>query len=328
MNRDHLTEVYVLCGFLGSGKSTLLTRLIQYERQRGRSIAVIMNELGEVSIDSSFVPQDMPLMELTEGCICCSLQGDLGIQLEQLLNNYHLDAIYIESTGAAQPFDLLDASTDPIVASLIEVRAVITVVDARLWAQLDTWTEDVQTLVKLQVKHADMIVLNKIDTLPVTSALPDINIQIDRLIDSIQQSNPRCRILPVSQSNIDLSMIQTVDRPERKAEDPQELRAHHPLHLSSITIKLNSPLDRHTFSKWLTRYSTYLYRAKGYIQLKDEPGLFLFQYANEQIIFTRFLLEQPYEPVLVLIGEKLPQDQMREELHQLQAASHALPFIP
>ncbi|MBM4764719.1 hypothetical protein GNT69_20930 [Bacillus sp. B15-48] len=74
----------ILSGFLGSGKSTLLQDLIQFEKNRGRRIGVLMNELGEISIDSAVVPSDTPLKEMLNGCICCTIQGELSFQLNPL----------------------------------------------------------------------------------------------------------------------------------------------------------------------------------------------------------------------------------------------------
>ena len=103
------TEVYLLSGFLGSGKTTLLKNLLQEEKLARRKVAVLMNELGNVSIDSDAVDEDIPLKELLDGCICCTIQDKLEAQLQGLLVESKPEVIYIEATGAAHPVEVLDA---------------------------------------------------------------------------------------------------------------------------------------------------------------------------------------------------------------------------
>ncbi|WP_054636596.1 GTP-binding protein [Thalassobacillus sp. C254] len=129
------TEIFILSGFLGSGKSTLLRRFLHKEHENGRQIAVLMNELGEKSIDSSVVPASTPLKEMLNGCICCTINGQLSQQLNSLLTEYKLDAIYIEATGAAHPIEIIDACTHPLLAGKVEIKSVLTLVDVKQWKE-------------------------------------------------------------------------------------------------------------------------------------------------------------------------------------------------
>jgi G3E family GTPase len=306
-----VTEVYLLCGFLGSGKSTLLSRLIGHEQDRGRKIAVIMNELGEVSIDSSFIPADLPLKELVDGCICCSLQDDLSSQIEQLLEEYAPDAIYIESTGAAQPVDIIDACTDPGIAARLEVRAVITIVDAKQWDERVRLQPEVRGLLVSQMKHASIIILNKVDTLFDPDRLAAIK-------ESMQLINTRALIVAAVRTEIDPAVLRAAQFTVSASGTHDEMHVHHHLHLRSFTYYPPRALERQAFENWLRRISGRLYRAKGYVHLKEKEGLFLFQYSYEQALFTRFLVDMPYEPVLVFIGEGLNPSRMESELSSLQ----------
>ena len=76
------TEIYILGGFLGSGKTTLLRNILQQEKEEGRKVAVLLNELGSVSIDSGLIDDNVPLKELVDGCICCTIQDKLEVQLD------------------------------------------------------------------------------------------------------------------------------------------------------------------------------------------------------------------------------------------------------
>ena len=116
------TEVYILGGFLGSGKTTLLRKILKQESEAGRKVAVLLNELGSVSVDSSLIGDDVPLKELFDGCICCTLQDKLEVQLHELLAENELDAVYIETTGAAHPVEVLDAIMSPLFAKTLIIR--------------------------------------------------------------------------------------------------------------------------------------------------------------------------------------------------------------
>ena len=110
-------EVYLLSGFLGSGKTTLLKHLLQQEKRIDRKVAVLMNELGRVSIDSDAVAEDVPLKELLDGCICCTIQDQLESQIQGLLTEAKPEVIYIEATGAAHPVEVLDGVASPLFRS-------------------------------------------------------------------------------------------------------------------------------------------------------------------------------------------------------------------
>src|SRR3954471_15453512 len=126
------TEVYILSGFLGSGKTTLLKTLLENERFLRRKTAVMMNELGKVSIDSEAArDEDVPLKELLGGCICCTIQDKLEAQLQGLLFESKPEVIYIEATGAAHPVEVLDAVVSPLFANQIQFKGIITIVDGK-----------------------------------------------------------------------------------------------------------------------------------------------------------------------------------------------------
>src|SRR4051812_13034464 len=160
----HKTEVYLLSGFLGSGKTTLLKNLLQAEKVEGRKVAVLMNELGSVSIDSDAVDNDIPLKELLDGCICCTIQDKLESQLQGVLVESKPEVIYIEATGAAHPVEVLDAVVSPIFADQIQFKGIITIVDGKQFLNRKTLSPQVQQLLVEQVKYANLLLINKTDT--------------------------------------------------------------------------------------------------------------------------------------------------------------------
>src|SRR5208283_3460733 len=152
--------VTVLTGFLGAGKTTLLNRILS--ERHGRRLAVIENEFGEVGVDNQLVVQsDEELFEMNNGCICCSVRGDLIRILGRLLKRKdRLDGILIETTGLANPAPVAQTFfTDDEMRPAFHLDAIVTVVDAKHVLQhLDSGDESVK-----QIAFADVILLNKTD---------------------------------------------------------------------------------------------------------------------------------------------------------------------
>lgn len=118
-------EINILSGFLGSGKTTLLQKILEKEQRGRKKVAVVMNEIGQVSIDSDSVPKNTPLKELLNGCVCCTLSDQLEVQISELLNQYDLDAIYIETTGIAHPIEVLDSCLSPLLAEKVRIHSLL-----------------------------------------------------------------------------------------------------------------------------------------------------------------------------------------------------------
>ncbi|WP_141502745.1 CobW family GTP-binding protein [Paenibacillus luteus] len=165
-NREQNIPVHLLSGFLGSGKTTLLGRLLDYYTAQGKKPAVIMNELGEINLDGQLVQDEVPMAEMLSGCICCTMRGDLGLEISTLINEHQPDVIFIESTGAANPMETLDGVTEAAMYKAIDLRSVITVVDGP--ALLERSRESKGRTFKLmqeQIRCATILLLNKVDKL-------------------------------------------------------------------------------------------------------------------------------------------------------------------
>jgi G3E family GTPase len=307
-------DIFILSGFLGSGKSTLLKELIQSEKRKGRRIGVLMNELGDVSIDSAIVPNDTPLTEMLNGCICCSIQGELSLQLNLLLEEHELDVIYIEATGAAHPLEVVDACTHPILASRVRIKAVITVVNAKQWYE-NKMSIKLKKLLIEQVKYADIILINKKDQVEESI--------LDSIKESIEEINNQAIISSVVFAKWDPSFLQAQDQQIETSSKTFEnhnhdSHVHNHLHLRTVSIPVHKPIDRIQFLQWLEGLKGQLHRAKGFIYLKEAPGLFLFNYAYGDPVLERYPIEKRYDPVLVFIGEALDKEDIKQGVSNLQ----------
>ena len=128
----------LLFGFLGSGKTTLARRLLE-ERAGDVPMAVIVNEFGDVSIDGQILEgRAIDMVELTSGCVCCTLKGSLLNAIEELEERAGVEQIVVEATGVAQPSDMLDTLDDPTLKTSLDVGPLVTVVDASKFAKIRT----------------------------------------------------------------------------------------------------------------------------------------------------------------------------------------------
>lgn len=305
-------DIFVLSGFLGSGKSTLLNDLVQGEKNRGRRIGVLMNELGDISIDSSAVPKDTPLKEMLNGCICCSIQGELSLQLKLMLEEHDLDVIYIEATGAANPLDVVDACTHPVLAEKVTIKTVITTVNAKQWHE-NKMSIKLRKLLIAQVKFADVVLINKIDQVS--------NNVLDAVQKNIEEINNQAIISHALFAKINPSLLyskEDLHLKRRTTKTINESHVHHHLHVRTVSISVENPIDRIKFLLWLKTIQGQLYRVKGFIHLKETPGLFLFNFSYDDSVFERYKAEKEYRPVLVFIGEELDKNNIEEELLKLQ----------
>ena len=240
--------VTVITGYLGSGKTTLLNHILT--QQHGRKVAVIVNEFGEVGIDGQLIVQDSDeqLIEFNNGCLCCTVRGDLIETITKLRERAgELDAILIETTGLADPAPV--ASTFFVseeVRSGTRLDAFVTVVDAiNLEQNLEQSVEAQE-----QVAFADIVLINKIDL-----ATDEAVARIERKVRSL---NPLARIHRSAQGVIDLALILDSNAFQLEAKlqvDPAFLEDHEHEHdpaISSFVLRESRPIDMNRFMTWMT----------------------------------------------------------------------------
>jgi G3E family GTPase len=183
--------VSVLTGFLGAGKTTLLNRILT--GKHGWKVAVIENEFGEIGVDNQLVmATEEDLIVMNNGCVCCTVRGDLIKTLNDLLRRPEkFDAILIETTGIADPSPVIQSFfIDDDLKAQLRLDAVITLVDARhIWQHLETNHE-----AREQIAYGDVVLLNKTDL-----ATPE---DLDRLEKQVRELNtgPRTRTFPSTRS--------------------------------------------------------------------------------------------------------------------------------
>ena len=269
--------VTVLTGYLGAGKTTLLNRILT--EQHGKRYAVIVNEFGEIGIDNDLVVgADEEVFEMNNGCVCCTVRGDLIRIMDGLVKRRgKFDAIIVETTGLADPAPVAQTFfVDQDVGEAARLDAVVTVADAK-WLS-DRLADAPEA--KNQIAFADVILLNKSDLVS--------GDDLDRVEGRIRAINPwakvhrteRCAI-PLDQvldrNAFDLSRILDIE-PDFLEEGHHH---HHDEQMQSVSAKIDGPVDPEKFMPWISNLTQVqgpdILRCKGIVAFPDEPKRFVFQ---------------------------------------------------
>lgn len=191
------TPVYILSGFLGSGKTTLLQRLLAFWQEQGLRPAVIMNEIGDVNLDGQLVSGEVPMAEMLGGCICCTIRADLSLQMSQLIAEERPDVVVIEATGAGNPLEIFDAVTEVSLYLKLDIKPMITVVDAAHLADLHASQKGkTYRLMLEQIRCGSVLILNKIDLIGEKRQ--------EEIAEFLRQANPFAGIVPAVKCQVDL----------------------------------------------------------------------------------------------------------------------------
>ncbi len=305
--------VTVLTGYLGAGKTTLLNRILTHEH--GKKVAVIVNEFGEVGIDNQLViDADEEIFEMNNGCICCTVRGDLIRIIGNLMQRRDkFDHLVIETTGLADPAPVIQTFfVDEDIQSELALDAVITVVDAKhIWQH---WESDEA---QEQIAFADVILLNKID-LVTENELAELE---RRILDM----NAMVKIYRTQNSNLEIESILGVkafDLDRALQVDPEFLNedAHeHDESVYSFAIVEDQPLDGDKLSSWVNELlqtkGPDIFRMKGILNLAGEANRFVFQ--GVHMIFDGrsdrpWKSEETRRSELVFIGRNLDEAELRK----------------
>jgi G3E family GTPase len=304
--------VTVLTGYLGAGKTTLLNRILTHEH--GKKVAVIVNEFGEVGIDHQLVVNtDEEIFEMNNGCICCTVRGDLIRMISNLMQRRdRFDHIVIETTGLADPAPVIQTFfMDDEVKAQTRLDAVVTVVDAKHIA-LHWDAEEVQE----QVAFADVILLNKIDLVT-----PETLTELEQKIRSM---NALCKIHRTRDAAIEMDEIlgvQAFDLARALTIDPEFLgeEAHeHDESVYSIAIVEPGVADGAKLQAWIAELlrtqGPDIFRMKGILNIQGDDRRYVFQ--GVHMMFDgapdrAWRADETRKNELVFIGRNLDQMQLQ-----------------
>ena len=320
--------VTVLTGYLGAGKTTLLNRILSEDH--GRKFAVIVNEFGEIGIDNDLVVgADEEVFEMNNGCICCTVRGDLIRIVEGLLKRKgKFDAILVETTGLADPAPVAQTFfVDADVRDAASLDAVVTVADAKwLGERLKDSPE-----AKNQIAFADVIILNKTD-LVAGDELREVEARIRAINPYAELHKTMNCTVPLDavlgRNAFDLDRILEIEPEFLDGEDDRDhehehahhgLKHYHDEDMQSVSLSIEGDIDPEQFMPWLQNYvqkeGASILRAKGILAFRDEPKRFVFQ--GVHMLFDG-ALQREWKPQekrlsrLVFIGRNLKKDEITQ----------------
>jgi G3E family GTPase len=324
--------VTVLTGYLGAGKTTLLNRILS--EPHGKKYAVIVNEFGEIGIDNDLVVgADEEVFEMNNGCICCTVRGDLIRIIEGLMRRKgKFDAIIVETTGLADPAPVAQTFfVDENVGRKARLDAVVTVADAK-W--LKDRLKDAPEA-KNQIAFADVILVNKTDLVS--------DAELREVEARIRAINPYAKLHRTQKSQIaldqvlgrnafDLDRILDIEPEFLHADDHDHdhhhghdhghhhgLKHYHDEDMQSMSLSTDKPLHPDKFFPWIQKLvaedGPKILRCKGILNFKDDPDRFVFQGVHMILDGDH---QRPWkdgekrDSRMVFIGRELPEDKIRK----------------
>lgn len=321
-------KVTLITGFLGSGKTTFLNHFIR--EQNTERILVIENEVGKSNVDGALIePGVEEVVELTAGCLCCSLSDGLLDALEVVsAKQDQFDRLVIETTGVADPSSIVQVFlADPILEKYFELEQVICVVDAGL---IEDWLEETEEALR-QIVMADVILLNKADTVS-SGYLPEI-------LEHIQSINPHALTLSGEGGRFPLAQIletktagvasfegrlATVGKRQALIDGPISAANGNRHKVNTFTLVFDQPfvLDDY-FSLQLHRlinlYRDQVYRIKGILNVLDYPNRVIIQSVRTSCVVidgTPWAPDEARESHLVFIGRGLKKEAFEKMLNR------------
>jgi G3E family GTPase len=276
------TPLTVVTGPLGSGKTTLLRYILAIVPQK---IAILMNEFGEIAIDSKILQgKNVQMADLGGGCVCCSLLGEFEAAVNEIIDTVDPEIMVVETTGVAEP----DALVFDIQESLARVRldAVVTVMDADAMVKYP----QVGHTARMQIEAADVIVLNKVDLVSEN--------ELTAIEEKLRTFNEVASIIRAERCQVDPDLLFSLGR-ERVQVPPEHV--HQP-EFESFGYTSVASCDRRCFEEFAVRLGADVTRAKGFVKFSE--GTYLFNF-----VAGRWELE-PFAQAgteLVFIGKQVSQ---------------------
>ncbi|MCP4756614.1 MAG: GTP-binding protein [Proteobacteria bacterium] len=298
--KDVKTKLLLVSGFLGAGKTTLLKHVLSWKRDMSDTV-VIVNEFGDIGIDGSLLKGEASdIVELTSGCICCTLVSDLTFTLRKIWADHNPRWIIVEASGIADPKTIVQAFQRDEIMSRVEFLKTVTVLDGDFWEMRTVMGQFFSN----QLETADLLLFNKIDLLDKEKAA--------KSLEEVREFLPQTQIIPTVHCGIDPDLFYT-EAPNKDWREDESLFTHDASpEFSTFSFSHSSPLNKAFFTKFIDELPKEIFRAKGTVHFEDS-NLFL-NFVTGKQDWTSW--EGDPETRLVFIGWNPDEDAI---LHKLAA---------
>lgn len=319
MKNKKSIPVFVLSGFLGSGKTTVLLKMLEHCKSKGQQPGIILNELGEENVESHLF-ENKKVFELLNGCVCCTIQDDLRETMDELIlemENQPLDILFIEGTGVANPLEIQEVLLNSHYLEQFELMSIITVLDASHYLEYQSIfssSAEVRNLMKEQTVCGSLLLVNKIDLVP-SGQLEKIKQKITKIV-GYEKVMIECEHGHVEPAVLFEKRIQSVLIGNTPSSDHVHVHHHHST-VQAIKLENVPELKQKTFEKWLKQLPPNILRGKGFIETEGAKQLYSFQYASKKVAFTPVPSPVKQQPVIILIGMGLEENQILDHWKQL-----------
>ena len=312
--------ITIISGFLGSGKTTLLNHILT--NQQGIKTAVLVNEFGEIGIDNELIIKtEEEMIELSNGCICCSINGELVEAIEKLINvNKKLDYIIIETTGLADPLPVAMTLLGSDLRDQTRLDSIITLIDAENFN--DVALES--SIGRSQVIYGDILLLNKCDLVT--------NKNIEETIDKLKEIKNDVRILKSIKGNIPLNLLLSVGlfetdliNQKESVHDHSHGHGHGHAHSEednriedflSVSFQTKEPFSLRKFQYFLdNQLKSDVFRAKGILWFSESERRHVFHLAGKRISIEDSEWGEERNNQLVFIGKELDKEKILSQLN-------------
>ncbi|MBQ3784321.1 MAG: GTP-binding protein [Lachnospiraceae bacterium] len=299
--------VVLITGYLGSGKTTLMQHLLSQEE---RKVALIVNDMGSINIDASILSKtgnkvaQVELVEMQNGCICCTLKDEFMEEIERLADDKELEAIFVEASGISEPSSIAGAfvSYEMSTDTRVYLKTVVSVVDVdRIYKEFlnsleeedDHEEGDVINLIMDQIEFCNVMLLNKTDLLS--------DAQLQEVKTALRNIQKEAQMIPCMQGNVDLEVLldredfdfdeclasSSVQQALNGCEPEDENACVDEYGISSFVYEEQRPFNREAFNKFVDEYPETLIRSKGYIWFSDDwKHIQLFEQAGRNASIT------------------------------------------
>ena len=262
--------VILLTGFLGAGKTTLLRRWLSESPSTGLRMGVVMNDFGLESIDAHLIARpELPLEQISDGCVCCSDDSGLARAIQRLIREENCDYLVIETSGLADPDNVIDVLTDTDPLPQVQLQAVVTVVDAE-WFGGTAIGGGERLLARRQIQFAHVLCLSRSDRLDA--------VKLDEVSDDLRQLNSRAVQVRLPYGLPDLGelvrrapAIIEIDT-DRLPLEGGSTALHLNTTYQSVCYRLPRPVSRSAFEAFLSALNPReVVRAKGFVRFQSTP---------------------------------------------------------